>query len=392
MSILYHISVINKKQCHERHHSIKQRIPMNELNVDQKRKHGTLRPVFDSSMDLVQNRNMIRIFIKFVTLATILASCDRQTPVDRSHEALGGLPNKTTILEINGKSITVADVDAQMKVKIEKARDQLITEYRTEALEHAYQRLLLEVAQKNGTSDVPTYLNNLKSKIEISDSEIKHFLKQNKVSTLSKEQARKFLTDQQFITIQNELKNKLLSEAKLEWKLLPTLHNISKSNLNLSKGSEIFTHRIDVFCDFTNLLCSQFRLGVEQILIQHPNDVHIFFHTLPRLNDTTSNKAAVASICAGQIHQFWKVYDAFFNAQVKLSTNENIDILIRELSFSPEDQRRLDGCIKSGEGQELLDSEVQLAKDNGIAESPALLLDGVQTKSIDVALEKLNLK
>ncbi len=326
--------------------------------------------------------------IALLLFSVILLSCSPQPQVDRSHEALSGLPGSAVILTYNEKPITAADIDAQMKVKIEKARDQLIKEYRDAALEHAYQSLLLELAKKDGAQDVPTYLNTLKSKIEISDAEVNQFLKQNEIANLSKEQAKKFLAEQLWITRQNELKASLLSRAKISWKLSPTTHAIPETNLELSKGAEKYKHKLDIFCDFTNPLCLPVRIGVEQILVRHPNDVRVFFHPLPHLTNNISTSTAIAALCAGKFHQFWKSHDTFYDSQAKLTTADQVSRVVDSISLSQDDKAKLQTCIKSAEGKNLLDLDMEMAKSNGITEAPALLLNGSQVTSID-AIEGL---
>ena len=329
-------------------------------------------------------------FILLLTMSVIFSACTRQNQVDRSHEILSGLPSSTVILEVNGKSVTASDIAKQMTPKIERTRDQLIQEYRDEALEHAYQNLLIELSKKNGVSDVSTYLNDQKSKIEVTDAEVIQFLKQNKISNLSKEQAKKFLIEQLWITRQNEIKNNLLSQAKIEWKLSPSIHSIAENDQALSKGAEKYSAKLDVFCDFTNPLCSSIRLGIEQILMRHPKEVRVFFHPLPHTEQIASTTAAMNALCAGSIHQFWKAYDALFNAQTKLTTVDNIKQVVDSIGFSDEEKAKIQKCLKSGEAQKLLSSEIAQAKSNGITEAPALLINGAQVKTIDASEELIS--
>ncbi len=154
-------------------------------------------------------------------LVVNLLACNHQNTSARSTDAVRGLPNDTEILVVNGKTIKAGDIELQMQVKLAQAREHLMSDYRTEALEHAYQLLLLEVALKNGSKDVQSYLKSLKEKIEISDPEIAQFLKANALTHLSYEQAKKFLIDQHFITLEQELRNTLMPTQKQEWKLLP---------------------------------------------------------------------------------------------------------------------------------------------------------------------------
>jgi len=87
---------------------------------------------------------------------------------------------------------------------------------------------------------------------------------------------------------------------------------------------------------------------------------------------STSQKAAEASLCAGEQNQFWAMHDAMFADQGKLKV-EDLKAKAAALKL---DQAAFNACLDSGRQAGKVKKDQQMATMLGLTGTPALFING----------------
>jgi len=317
-------------------------------------------------------------------ITALLFGCSHHSS-DPSQDIVRELPPSQVLLKFRGGTIKAGDVHDQIQPKLEKLRDDTVSLYRHEAEALALDRVLEARAQAQGFKNASEFKDSLRAKIEISDSMVTDFIKRNHLAASSKDEAKKFMQNQAWLTKQEELKQSLLKDADLAWQITDAVHEFQESGAIAPRGASDAKIIIQEYCDFSNPLCSSVRVGMEQIFARFPKEVSILFHPIARNDRAESLAGAIAAICSAQQGKFWEMQNKLLDHQEKLNT-ETIQGISKEIGL---DAKRFQSCLSDSKTQSLINDEQLKAKSHGVTETPALFVNGERVDSIDALSAKV---
>lgn len=320
-----------------------------------------------------------RVFISFPGfMSMIFVGCSKHSS-DPSQDIVKELAPSTVLLKYRGGTIKASDLHDRIAPELEKLRDETTELYRREAEALALARVLEARARAEGFKNADEFNESLRAKIEIRETEVLDFMKRNHLPASSKEEAKKFLQNQAWVTKQAELKQSLLKDADLEWKITDAVHEFQGKGSIPPKGAPHARVVIHEFCDFSNPLCSPLRVAIEQILNHYPKDVSLYFHPISREDRPGSLQATLAAFCSVQQEKFWEMEGKLLDHQDKLN-DETILGIAKELGL---DMKRFQDCLADPKTHTLINDEQTQALARGIKETPALFVNGERIDSID---------
>lgn len=304
-------------------------------------------------------KNIISLFGGLLLGAAATYFVTKPGQQDISQSLVQKLSPNTVILEYSGGTITADDVSSRMLPRFERTRDELLQAYIREA-----ESILVERMKDRLPSE----------DLQVTEAELNNYLKANRIDSSRSEEIRKFLAAEKE-RIQTQLGTiKLLQDLNVQNKLGAAFFQIQKNSKNPTKGMPSAEVNIQVFCDFGNPLCNRVRLNMESLLNEHPEKVSWTFRHFPVPSNRIGELAALVSICAHEQEQFWPVHDAFLNNQNVLSAENLLSIAGK----AGANEERLQSCLQKEDTQKFLDSEIQLAQNLGLNQTPVFFINGAK--------------
>lgn len=147
------------------------------------------------------------------------------------------------------------------------------------------------------------------------------------------------------------------------------------------KGPENAPVTIVVFSDFQCPYCSKLEPLVEQVRLNHPEQVKVVFKNYPLRSHQYARYAALASLAAHKQGKFWKFHDQLFANQQKLSPQ-----LVKNLAVALGlDLALFDKDLKSPQLTAQLNRDLIDARNVGVRGTPTVFINGrlLADRSID---------
>jgi protein-disulfide isomerase len=304
-------------------------------------------------------KTILSLFIGLLLGAGVTYVSLKPKGKDVSQSLVQKLSDGTVILEYTGGVITAKDVAERILPRFEKTRDELLQAYIREAEGVLVERMKDRLPQEE---------------LEVTEAELANYLKANRIEASRSEEIRKFLRAEKE-RIQKQLGTiKLLQDLNVKNKLGAAFFEIQKSSKNPSKGPSSAQVNIQVFCDFGNPICNRTRLNMEALLNEQSEKISWTFRHFPVPSNRMGELAALVAICAHEQNQFWPVHDALLNNQNVLS-EENI---LRVAVKAGANEEQLKTCLQKEETQKFLQSEIRLAQNLGLNQTPVFFINGAK--------------
>jgi len=314
--------------------------------------------------------------------ALTLAFAGIATPACASGEAQStatagkGGSDPSTVAEVGGKPITMADVEEAMAgqlADLDRQRRKIIEGGLDGVIE---QRLLETEAEARGIN-VTQLLKAEGEGGEVTDEAISEFYEGNKsrMSGRSLEemtpQIRNYLANRQ----RTESRQKLVTalRAKYETKIFlePERADVQVGD-SPSKGPADAPVTIVEFSDFQCPYCARVLPSIEETLATYGDQVRFVFRQFPLNIHANAQKAAEASLCAREQDKFWELHDAMFADQRGLAD----DGLKSKAAALGLDTEKFNACLDSDKYAAQVSADMQHGRSVGVGGTPALFING----------------
>jgi predicted DsbA family dithiol-disulfide isomerase len=332
--------------------------------------------------------DMILFSHRRTTLVFILAgfvSCNKASTPPAASGASGLESPSTPVAKFNGKTLTMKEVDSEMKGELMKLDKQKLEMRQRQAEQMALKELIKAEATKIGKSEEEYVKSIVEPQIpKPSDEEISKVFEENKArmppgSTLEtmKDQIAMFITQQPRQEAIAKIAKELLSKAKFENLLEEP--RITVAAVGPSRGPENAKVTIVEFSDFECPYCSRAEEAVSKVAERYAGKVRIVFRHYPLPMHSHAVKAAEASMCANDQGKFWEMHKQLFANQKALELAD-LKGYAKTVGL---DETKFASCLESAKMKSLVESDQKAGEEVGVNGTPAFFING---KSLSGAL------
>jgi protein-disulfide isomerase len=289
--------------------------------------------------------------------------------------------NGASITEDDLRKAAAADLDKlglqvmQMNANVTRIEHQILE---TNLLHLLADKLFEAEAAKQGTTKDAYLEKQLAGKIkEPTEQDIAAFYQSNRERF---NQPLAQVTDQirQFLNAAN--RNKALTDLadglKADYAVkmfLPPLRVKVGTEGSPSKGPKEAPVTIVEFSDFQCPYCSRLSQILHEVVAKYRDEVHLVFRQFPLSQiHPLAEKAAEASLCAGDQNRFWEMHDLMFQTQSALKDE---DLKAKALALKL-DSTAFDSCLASGKYAEKVKQDEREGYTLGITSTPAFFING----------------
>lgn len=290
---------------------------------------------------------------------------------------------------VNGVVVTEDQVQKAAEADLERLalqQEQLQAEYqrnRHQVLEATLNRLIEEKvldseASQRNTSREKLLVSEVENKLkEPSDDEISAFYEANKAQIgRPKEQVTGPIHDYLKENRRKQVRSSFIEQLKLKYgakSFLEPLHIAVETAGHPSRGSAQASVTIVEFSDFECPYCSRLTATLKEIEKNYgDNKVRLVFRQFPLPIHPHAQKAAEASLCAGEQGHFWEMHDLLFQATQKLSL-QDLKAGAAKLGL---DRAGFDTCLDSGKYAESVKKDIRDGTRAGVSGTPAMFING----------------
>jgi protein-disulfide isomerase len=314
------------------------------------------------------------VLVLILALGVCLPACSAQDKAakDQPKSPAGAMA------QVNGKDITEADVmkfAADQFAQLEKQYEQQKHELLENALEQTIQDRLLEEEAKASGKTKEQILADMKP-ADVSEADIETFYQQNKaqIEPRTKEQVapmiKQYLEQQRQSEMQQKFYEGLRAKHKIRYLLEPTRVEVAATGP--AHGPETAPITIVEFSDFQCPFCSRLTPTIKQVEEKYGNKVRLVFRQYPLPFHQNAQKAAEASLCAGDQGKFWEMHDAMFADQSALEVDK-LKAKAATLGLKAEE---FNSCIDSGKHAAAIQADMKDGSAAGVSGTPALFING----------------
>ena len=296
--------------------------------------------------------------------------------------AAQGIQNAKPLAEVNGQSITEAEIDTAIAGQLGKLHEQIYN-LRHQRLEAAIRdRLLAQEAGRRGIT-VPKLLDTeVTSKVGlVSETEIEQFYQANKgrFGTADdieiRDQIRGRLQGQKISAQRDAFVQSLRKNAKVVVNLQPppvTRVAVSTDGAPARGGAKAPVTIVE-FSDFHCPFCKRVVPTLKELETKYGDKVKLVFRDYPidQLHPG-ARKAHEAARCAGDQGKFWAYHDVLF-ANDSDSSPQRLKAYAQQVGL---DVAKFDQCVQSGKSKDLVQKDVEEAGRLGVNGTPAFFING----------------
>jgi len=329
--------------------------------------------------------NSFRSVLLAASVAGVFLGCPKDNgaagkPAGAAPVQLVSGESPTTVLaKLNGKDITLKDVDEAVGAQI-KDLEKKKFEARKQGLEQLIvQTLVKEAAKKEGKSEEEFLRANIDAKLPPpSDAEITKVFEENKAqmppgATVEsmRQQIIGFLQQDQKRTVAMKLFSELRAQAKVE--VLLSEPRVTVEAKGPSKGAETAKITIVEFSDFQCPFCSKAEPSVDEVMKNYSDKVKVVFRHFPLEFHDKAFKAAEAAACAEEQGKLWEYHKTLFANQGALDIAD-LKTHAKTLGL---DAAKFDACLDGGKMKEKVDADMVAARAVGVNGTPAFFINGI---------------
>jgi predicted DsbA family dithiol-disulfide isomerase len=212
---------------------------------------------------------------------------------------------------------------------------------------------------------------------EPSDEEVEAFYEGNKKRIRGeKEQVlpriKEYLKKQQSDKSYESFLTALREKYSVVYSLAPLRFEVGTAG-SPSLGPEDAPVTVVEFSDFQCPYCARVGASLKQLVNEYADQVRVVFRQYPLQNiHPQAQKAAEASLCAGEQGMFWPMHDALFADQKKLSV-EDLKKTAETLGMEPQ---AFAACLDSNRHAETVARDIYEGTKAGVSGTPAFLVNG----------------
>lgn len=284
----------------------------------------------------------------------------------------------TPVVKYAGKTITIAEVDAELGGELKKLEKQKLELRQQTAEQMAVRALVKEEATKENLGEKEWFEKHVDGAIPApSEDDIKKVFEENKSrmppgSTVDsmREQIIGFLgQDQrraQALKVFDELKQKAGYQMLLEE---PRTVVEAKGP---SRGPAEAKVTIVEFSDFECPFCARAEESVTQVMERYAGKVRLVFRHFPLPMHANAAKAAQAAACADEQGKFWEMHKQLFANATKLSVPD----LKAHAQAVGLDAAKFAECLDQDKMKAKVDGDQKAGAEAGVSGTPAFFING----------------
>jgi protein-disulfide isomerase len=285
------------------------------------------------------------------------------------------------LAEVDGTSITRAEVDRAAGKPLSNAREQLYKLERQKLDEYIGATLITHEAKSQNVSVSTLLEREVDSKIPaITEDEIKSFYETNKVRLpvdfdKVHDQIRDYLQEQKIGNQKAAYVKALRSKAKITTYLkAPPVYraDVPYSGAPI-RGAEKAAVTIVKFEDFQCPFCKTAQPTFKDLLNKYDGKLRVVHKDLPlEAIHPLARQAAEAARCAGEQGKFWEYHDQLYAVAPKLST-EDLKSSAKQIGLNT---TAFDQCLASGKYRAGVQKDLNDGAQLGLTGTPAFFING----------------
>jgi protein-disulfide isomerase len=294
----------------------------------------------------------------------------------------GSADPSTVVATINGKKITLAEVDQHISAQLSEMEEQKFNLRKQGLDDMVNDQLVKAAAAKAGISDTEYLKKEIEGKIpEPSEDQVKQVftgaagrLPPDAKLADFRDRIVMFLKQQGHEKRSQELYAQLQKDAKVEITLkAPAKPRVQVEAVGPTRGPKDAKITIVEFSDFECPFCSRAKATVDDVLKAYPTQVKLYFRQFPLSFHPNAQKAAEAALCAHDQNKFWEMHDTMFGGQSELAV-ENLKEKAKKTGLNAEE---FDKCLDSGKHAQAVAKDIEAGKKAGVSGTPAFFINGV---------------
>lgn len=299
--------------------------------------------------------------------------------------AVGGNTSSQVVSKINGKRITLGELDSRIGAEMRKLDLQ-----RYNMRKQALERLVIESeAKKVGASFNQVLEDSVAKYSTVTEDEISDFYKNYKSQipagmskTQARAQIRAFLTSNKKQSAYQRFIDELFISKGIEDSIPRPGYVKVKANPSgsYSIGDPNAPIRIVEFSDLQCPYCAKAHDEMKKLLNSDLKDkIYFEFRHFPLSMHAEAFDAAVAANCAGKQGQFWDALDVLFDNQSNLKTQRAKVILDKALSL---DTEKFDSCLSDPKSKSVVQIDQRIGLDIGVNSTPTFIVNDRQVSGL----------
>jgi protein-disulfide isomerase len=278
-------------------------------------------------------------------------------------------PSSPIVAEVNGRKVTLAELDAKIAGEIYDAR--------SEALDGLISELVIETeAERRGIDEDELIEQQVAALGGVSDEEVAAFFEQNRARMRPDETLENIAPEIRRFLERNkraEALAALRSAAEVDVRLEPPRIEVAASGP--SRGPEDAPVTIIEFSDYQCPFCGRAEPTVQQVLAKYPDSVRLVYRHFPLDSiHPLARPAAIAAVCADEQGRFWDYHAALFASQRELS-EEKLQSIADELEL---DRAAFDACVAGDAAATKVAEDLAAGGAAGTTGTPAFFVNGIR--------------
>jgi predicted DsbA family dithiol-disulfide isomerase len=284
---------------------------------------------------------------------------------------------ETVLATVNGKEITLQQVDESVAASILPLQQQLYA-IRKVALDNLITAALLESEARAQRVSLDQLRRRLtEGEINVTRAQVEEAYAQNAAffAAMSPDEARERLR----LDLENQARMKHYRAAieTLRRKWTVTMNFVAPVGVGLdesgspARGAAKPVVTIVEFSDFECPFCRQVQDTLQRIMERYTGEVRLVFKHLPSEGHRNSLPAARAAYCAGEQDRFWQFHDALFSTP-NLSQNVINEIADR-LGLGRE---KFQSCLSAERSRAAIVKDIETARRYRVDSTPTFLING----------------
>jgi len=302
-------------------------------------------------------------------------------PVFAAQQA-AGTPSEASakseaVAKVAGEVITMAELEeaasAQLK-QLDRQRHQLLEQTLTQLVERKLGEL--EAAARGITTEQLMQAEVQGKFAEVSDEQVDTFYEENKERIRQPKeqiaaQIRQYLQQQQTGQLHGDLMKRLRDKFSVSVQFDPMRAEVSAAGAP-AIGPADAPVQLVLFSDFECPYCSRVVPTLDQVQEKYGDRVRLAFRQFPLSIHPHAQKAAEASLCAGEQGKFWEMHDAMFGDQKKLGVDD-LKATAATLELKAE---QFNSCLDSGKYADQVKKDMESGQEAGVSGTPAMFVNG----------------
>lgn len=287
-------------------------------------------------------------------------------------------PSSPVVATLDGAPITRADLEAQLKSRLLKVRQQEYDILNEGLRELAFAKAQEREAARQGISVAALYKRNVTEKITPpAKSEVDSLLNRFR-SQLPPDEAQARAQIESFLRERAEqeradaYRNELLAKANLKVMLEPPRAEVVTRPNDPTIGRADAPITVIEFSDFQCPYCERGQAVVKQLRSEYGDKVRFVFKQLPLPMHGQARLAAEASLCANDQGKYWELREWMFANQSKISP-DGLKAAAAELRL---DGGKFSACLDGTAHEKRIDEDMAQANGLGATGTPTFFVNG----------------